>query len=488
MKTRMKIITLALIFCIGAGMTPQKASAQGGSVNFQVFYDQLSPYGTWVDNPQYGYVWVPDVAPGFTPYSTNGYWVFTDQGWTWVSNYSWGWAPFHYGRWYTDPYYGPIWVPDNEWGPGWVTWRRSGDYYGWAPIGPGVSISMAYSNGYDVPFDRWTFVRNRDFGRRDINNYYVDHSTNVTIINNSTVINNTRVDRSHNVTYNAGPDRAEVVKVSGRQVTAIPIQATSKPGEKLNNNQLQIYKPSVVKNVSSGQKPAPVKVADMKDVKPPAQRSPAPAQKNIQQGKPDQKPPAKQQPPNEKQVQPANKQQPPQQQKTMPPAKQQQAPPAKQQQAPPAKQQPPKQQPQQQQQKPQQQQPPKQQPQQQQQKPQQQQPPKQQPQQQQQKQQQQQPPKQQPQQQQQKQQQPQPPKQQPQQQQQKQQQPPKQQPQQQQQKQPQEPQHAQPPKQQQAQKPDQQKAQPQHPGEPIKQSTPAPKADKENQTKQEKPL
>jgi hypothetical protein len=105
-------------------IAPQKASAQV-SISFQIFYDNLSPYGNWVDNSDYGYVWVPRVSHGFTPYGTNGYWVFTYAGWTWVSNYSWGWAPFHYGRWFYDSYYGWVWVPDNELGPGWVTWRRS---------------------------------------------------------------------------------------------------------------------------------------------------------------------------------------------------------------------------------------------------------------------------------------------------------------------------------------------------------------------------
>ena len=123
MKTYIKIIVLVFALFMGTCIVQQKASAQGGSVSFQVFYDDLSPYGTWVESPDYGYVWIPDAGPGFTPYATNGYWVYTNMGWTWVSNYPWGWAPFHYGRWYTDPYYGPIWVPDNEWGPGWVTWR-----------------------------------------------------------------------------------------------------------------------------------------------------------------------------------------------------------------------------------------------------------------------------------------------------------------------------------------------------------------------------
>jgi hypothetical protein len=360
MKTKKLFLSILIIFCVGTWVTPQKVSAQGGPVNFQVFYDNLSPYGTWFDNPEYGYVWVPDVAPGFSPYSTNGHWVYTDEGWTWVSNYPWGWAPFHYGRWYTDQKYGPIWVPDNEWGPGWVTWRRSGDYYGWAPIGPGVSINEAYSNSYNVPSDRWTFVRNRDFGRRDLNNYYINRSNNVAIYKSSTVINDTRIDKQRNVTYNAGPAKAEVEKVGGRPVTAVAIKESSKPGQSLSNNQLQIYRPQVQKTSSNGQKPAPSKVASLKDVKPPAQRTGAtPSQKVNQPAKQQTAPqhtvqPAKQQqtqpqhtvqPAKQQQtqpqhtVQPAKQQQPQQQQHNAQPAKQQQQPQQQQHNAQPAKQQ-----------------------------------------------------------------------------------------------------------------------------------------------------
>lgn len=245
MKTKIQILSLVLMLFTVAWLAPQTTNAQGSSVGFQVFYDELSPYGTWVYNSDYGYVWIPDAGPEFVPYATNGYWVFTDEGWTWVSDYSWGWAPFHYGRWYTDANYGPIWVPDNEWGPGWVTWRRSEGFYGWAPIGPGVSINVAYGRDYYVPYNQWTFVRYGDFGRLNINKYYIDNSYNVTIINNSTVINNTRVDRSRNVTYNTGPERVEVEKRAGRKFAPVTIQESSKPGQNLNRNQLQIYRPLV---------------------------------------------------------------------------------------------------------------------------------------------------------------------------------------------------------------------------------------------------
>ncbi len=284
MKVTYKTFFFFLFINVITLMAPQRTTAQI-SINFQFFYDNLSPYGNWVNNPDYGYVWIPNVSSDFTPYSTNGYWIYTNVGWTWVSNYSWGWAPFHYGRWFNDNYYGWIWVPDYEWGPGWVTWRRSQGYYGWAPIGPGISIEIAYSNRYRLPYNYWTFVRNRDFGRRNINNYYVNSSNNITIINNSTVINNIQTDNTRRVRYNAGPDRTEVQKQTGTTITPLTLRERDNPGQKLNKGELQIYRPRVEKNNASGHKPAPAKVMNMKDVKPTFQKSQTQQQRNDQQAK-----------------------------------------------------------------------------------------------------------------------------------------------------------------------------------------------------------
>ena len=55
-------------------------SAQQNNVSFQVFYDQLSPYGEWVNYPNWGYVWIPDAGADFVPYSTQGHWILTDDG------------------------------------------------------------------------------------------------------------------------------------------------------------------------------------------------------------------------------------------------------------------------------------------------------------------------------------------------------------------------------------------------------------------------
>src|SRR5690625_4780914 len=72
---------------------------QGPNVTFDLFYQSLSPYGRWINYKGYGNAWIPRVSRNFRPYATNGHWIYSDYGWTWVSNYRWGWAPFHYGRW-----------------------------------------------------------------------------------------------------------------------------------------------------------------------------------------------------------------------------------------------------------------------------------------------------------------------------------------------------------------------------------------------------
>jgi hypothetical protein len=293
MKTSINMLVLSIILSAFFGVAPKKTYAQT-SVSFQVFYDELSPHGTWVNN-SYGYVWIPNVAPGFAPYSTNGYWLLTDGGWTWISDYSWGWAPFHYGRWYTDPFYGPMWIPGDVWGPGWVTWRSSGDYYGWAPIGPGISISVAYSNSYSVPASQWTFVSSNNFGGTGISSHYINSSNNVTIINNTTVINNTNTVNN----YHSGPRRSEVEQRTGKSFSPIAVKENNKPGQNLSGNNLQIYKPQIARNNSNGQKPSPAKVENIKNVKPMQNRSDAQAQKTNSQSNPQ---PAKQQSkqPNEK--------------------------------------------------------------------------------------------------------------------------------------------------------------------------------------------
>ena len=332
MRNINKIFTILFVLFVSLCLSQKTASAQHENVNFQVFYDQLSPYGQWVENPDYGYIWYPDVDENFSPYATSGNWVMTDYGWTWVSDYSWGWAPFHYGRWDYDNSYGWFWVPDNQWGPSWVTWRRASGYYGWTPMRPGISVSLSFNGGYRDA-DHWNFVRDRDFGGSDMGQHYINRGEYSVFLRNSTVINNTYIDRSRNTTYIAGPPRDNVQKFTGRRVNNVTIRDNDRPGSSLKNNQLQIYRPQINRNNDKSQnRAAPSRITNARDVRPtnergtpqrngatptgnnrkpdqqsqPQQRQAQPAQRNEQQkGQPQQR--QQQSQPQQRQAQPAQR-------------------------------------------------------------------------------------------------------------------------------------------------------------------------------------
>jgi hypothetical protein len=273
---------------------PTKSNAQGQfGVSFQIFYDNLSAYGSWVNNSNYGYVWAPSVSRGFMPYATNGYWILTDFGWSWYSYYSWGWAPFHYGRWFYDPFYGWVWIPGNEWAPAWVTWRWSDGYYGWAPIAPGISITFANSYNYHqhVPHEHWRFVREKDFGIRNIHQNYVGADRYLSLINKSSPIQNFREDRTRNTTYNTGPAKLEAENKSGRKFSLIPIREVNQPSQQLKNNRLEIFRPEV-KKVTEGAAPAPSKFNTWRGQQQPVKEVPKIEKPEMQQ-------PVKEQPVNQ---------------------------------------------------------------------------------------------------------------------------------------------------------------------------------------------
>jgi hypothetical protein len=248
----------------------QQATAQDQPVSIQVFYDQLSPYGAWFEYRPYGYVWKPEVGPGFAPYATSGHWVYTDVGWAWDSDYPWGWAPFHYGRWDFDDRYGWIWVPDTEWGPAWVAWRRAPGFYGWVPLRPHIGYRDAVAAGYMDRDDRWIFVQERDLARADLNRYYLDRSRNPAFIRQSRVIGNTRFDNSRRVTYVAGPEVEEVRRMAPTRIDPVAVQEANRPGSRAADGRFQVYRPRFGRTDANAPAPAP------KVVRPPVDNSRAP--------------------------------------------------------------------------------------------------------------------------------------------------------------------------------------------------------------------
>ncbi len=217
-----------LAFAVSA--VPQ-ARAADFSVDF--IYDNLSG-GNWIDAEGYGYGWQPDLAvsdPNWRPYS-DGYWAYTDYGWTWISYEDFGWATYHYGRWANLADYGWVWFPgtDLDWGPAWVSWRTGGDYIGWAPLpprGPGVVYeSQPIGANVDVQFDigpeYYNFCDVRFIGEPVLRDRIFPPVQNVTYITNT--VNVTNIYVQNNVVYNYGPDYAVVNRYSSRPIQRLAIE------------------------------------------------------------------------------------------------------------------------------------------------------------------------------------------------------------------------------------------------------------------------
>ena len=126
--------------------------------------EALDPYGSWIDDDQYGRAWQPAVSVDWAPY-TDGYWAWTPYGWTWVSSEPWGWT-FHYGRWALLPG-GWAWVPGTIWGPAWVDWFWGDGFVGWAPLPPFAAQVLV--------IEEFVFVHEGDFCSHDLVHQVVNH-------------------------------------------------------------------------------------------------------------------------------------------------------------------------------------------------------------------------------------------------------------------------------------------------------------------------
>jgi hypothetical protein len=121
------------------------------------FKSTLDPYGTWADDPTYGTVWQPDpgvVGSDFAPYVSAGHWDYDNNDYTWMSDYDWGWAPFHYGRWTYINGSGWSWIPGRTYAGAWVSWRTGVPgypYVGWGPLAPTWGWRGGAPYGYGFP-------------------------------------------------------------------------------------------------------------------------------------------------------------------------------------------------------------------------------------------------------------------------------------------------------------------------------------------------
>jgi hypothetical protein len=202
------------------------------NVSIDFFYDNIGSDGSWVEVADYGYCWQPNIAVSnskWRPYA-DGYWAYTDVGWTWVSYEDFGWATYHYGRWTRLRDRGWFWVPGREWGPAWVSWRTGGDYVGWAPLPP-RGRDMDYDNRpingqVDVEFDigpsYYNFVDVRYIGEPVLRERIVEPHLNITYISNT--VNVTNISYTNSVVYNHGPDYDRLSRYSTRPIRRMTLE------------------------------------------------------------------------------------------------------------------------------------------------------------------------------------------------------------------------------------------------------------------------
>ncbi|MEO8398734.1 MAG: DUF6600 domain-containing protein [Ignavibacteriaceae bacterium] len=176
MKVFIKIIfsllLIPFLFLTSGCSSSGSQSTANTTSNSDYNVDELNSYGEWVEINNYGRGWHPYVVNGWMPFD-NGHWVYADGGnWTWASYEPFGWVVYHYGSWYDDPFYGWVWVPSNGiWTPANVTWINYGDYVGWAPLGP---RGVVYGRPWEANQGRyWHVVRNSDFTNNNIREYRV---------------------------------------------------------------------------------------------------------------------------------------------------------------------------------------------------------------------------------------------------------------------------------------------------------------------------
>jgi Family of unknown function (DUF6600) len=267
------LFALAMLALVLPALPQARADA-----SIDLFYNNLSG-GNWIEVGDYGYGWQPDVAtsdPNWRPYA-DGYWAYTDVGWTWVSYEDFGWATYHYGRWANLADYGWVWFPgsDLEWGPAWVSWRTGGDHVGWAPLpprGPGIVYAGGPIGGrVDIEFDigpaYYNFVDVRFIGEPVLRDRIIPYSQNVTYIENT--VNVTNITVQNNVVYNYGPDYNTLSSYSTRPIqrlklerqTSTDLSAAAKTGglTKVQGDKLMVGAPQKLTKAPAGAAPPKVK-------------------------------------------------------------------------------------------------------------------------------------------------------------------------------------------------------------------------------------
>jgi uncharacterized protein DUF6600 len=208
---RRALLGALIAACAWVALPPASASAAHTHVSFEFFDSQLASFGSWHVSTSLGRVWIPRAHPvGWHPYAY-GHWVYTDLGWTWVSDYEWGAIPYHYGTWALEPELGWVWVPGYVWAPSWVVFRSGPRYVGWAPVPPSFAIGASFSFD-DYGADHFVFVRSADFLARDVQRHAVPLERSRVVFGDTKVVD--RIAIENDVVVNRGLDVRRVERLA----------------------------------------------------------------------------------------------------------------------------------------------------------------------------------------------------------------------------------------------------------------------------------
>lgn len=131
---------------------------------------------------------------------------------------------------------------DSQWAPAWVSWRGNNDYYGWAPMGPGVGINISLGL---IPNDWWVFLSPNYFYEPRFQRYcHNDWSFNRTIYYQTNYINYTFNDQRNS--YYTGPRADDYRRRTGRQTSMFTIDINNRRGSsRISGNRINMYRPSI---------------------------------------------------------------------------------------------------------------------------------------------------------------------------------------------------------------------------------------------------
>jgi hypothetical protein len=250
----------------GLPLGVSSAQAQSAGISFQLFFDQLEPHGVWARHARYNYVFCPTgVDASWRPY-TRGRWLYLeDRGWYFASDEPFAWATYHYGRWFADRKLGWCWVPGTKWAPAWVSWRRSDNVVGWAPLPPegdGFAVSIEVSRR-ELPEGYWVFVPTERFIEPDLSVSIVigseqpDYFAQTQFLGPVTVEGDIIVNNVIDVTY--------IEQTINQEIIVYQAEAASDPAQQsvdVDAQALQIFDQDAAEPAEEAAPPEPIEEAD----------------------------------------------------------------------------------------------------------------------------------------------------------------------------------------------------------------------------------